>query len=467
MTISDKDIVLTVRKHLADQIGPAKLSLLDTQVAMHWKHGELLITAASDFVLERIRSRHRLDLQRVLTAVCGHEAQLTFRVDEQFQPTLPSTTGDSHDNPTTLPIAAHAAAHTAPTINNAWRPAKRKYHSFDEFVVGPANRVAYTAAAEILTSRHLSLLVVHGATGSGKTHLLEAIWSQAKQTPGLKRMVYLSAEQFLNQFIEALQGSGLPNFRRKYRDLELFLLDDVHFLADKRNTVVELQHTIDSLLNAGHRVILSSDRPPREIAGLGDDLIGRLSAGVVLGVERPDPETRFGILQRLCVKQQLSLPEAMLRELANLLPADARMLAGAVNRLHAATSAFGHVPTMSQARELLSDLVFSSTKVVKLEEIATVICEEFGLAVEDLQSNSRAKGVSHPRMLAMFLARRHTRIPLGEIGRYFGKRSHTTVLSASQTVEDWVSAGDQVIGSRSKLSVAEALRRLESRLRIG
>jgi chromosomal replication initiator protein len=188
---------------------------------------------------------------------------------------------------------------------------------------------------------------------------------------------------------------------------------------------------------------------------------------VVLGVDRPDVETRLGIMQRFCAQRNLELGAELLHELAAVLPADARLLGGAMNRLHAAATAYGTAPTLAQARELLADLVYSNAKAVRLEEIATVVCDEFGLSVEDLQSDCRAKGVSHPRMLAMFLARRHTRAPLSEIGRYFGRRSHTTVLSAETTVEDWLSLGNNVGGSRSKLSVAEALRRLESRLRVG
>ena len=461
VTYDDKDIVLTVKRRFAEQIGTARLALVDTQVAMHWTQGTLHVSATTEFTLERIRSRYRRDLQAVIAEICGPEAKVVFCVDENAQPS--SAVDESRELAVTLPLAA-----TQPPAErtHAWRPAKRQYRTFDEFIVGGSNRVAYTAAAEALTSRHLSLLVVHGATGSGKTHLLEAIWSQAKKTPGLKRSLYLPAEQFLNQFVEALQGGGVPSFRRKYRDLELFLLDDVHYLADKRHTVVELQHTIDSLLTAGQRVILSSDRPPREIPGLGDDLIGRLSAGVVLGVDRPDVETRLGIMQQFCRQREFELDGGLLHELAAVLPADARLLAGAVNRLHAAASAYGQTPTLSQARELLADLIYSSAKAVRLEEIATAVCEEFNLSITDLQSDCRAKGISHPRMLAMFLARRFTRAPLSEISRYFGRNSHSTVLSAETTVEEWLSAGNHVGGKRSKLSVGEALRRLESRLRV-
>ncbi len=455
---NDTEIVSAIVSQLVERVGVDQGRLFRSLAVCRWKDNGFEIAVAHPFALERLRKRFGADLQ-VAVATVRPEASVSFVVDSSAvpveEPALLTT-----NNQFPVPVTMSAAS-----TESSWRPAKRQFHTFQDFVIGSGNKVAHAAAAAVLSPGGASPLVLYGPTGSGKSHLLESVWYQAKQIAGLKRLVYLSAEQFLNQFVEALQGSGLPNFRRKYRDLQVLLIDDLHHLAGKRHTVIELQHTIDVLTQAGHRIVVTCDRPPREIAGLGDELAGRLSSGLVLGLESPDEATREGILRKLTEQKNLELPAHMLQWLAADLPGDARVLAGAVNRLQAAAMAWGASPHEDAVRDLLGDLWQSTGKGVRLEEIAAAVCEEFDLSPDTLNSNDRSKSASQPRMLAMYLARRFTRMPLGEISRFFGRKSHSTVLSAESKVELWLNEKAVVLGPRGKLSVDDALKRVRLRLR--
>jgi chromosomal replication initiator protein len=453
---SDKEIVSIVISHLLEAVGPDHGRLFRSLAECRWSAPTLQVAVTTPFALDRLRNRFGEELRKALLHVVP-TGELSFVVDAAAVPLTEAVAAPT----VTLSSSSSNSSSSSPL----WRPAKRQFRTFGEFVVGDGNKVVHAAASAVLGPGGASPLVIYGPTGSGKSHLLESIWFQAKQISGLRRIVHLSAEQFLNQFVEALQGAGLPSFRRKYRDLQLLLIDDLHHLANKRHTVVELQHTIDTLTQAGQRIVITCDRSPREIPGLGEELVGRLSAGLMLGMESPDEATREEILRRLSQLKNLELPSHMLQWLAADLPGDARVLAGAVNRLQAAAQAWGSAPNEDAVRDLLGDLWRSTGKGVRLEEIAAAVCEEFDLTQETLQSDDRSKSASQPRMLAMYLARRFTRMPLGEISRFFGRKSHSTVLSAESKVEHWLDAKSDVLGPRGKMAVDDALRRVRLRLR--
>jgi chromosomal replication initiator protein len=283
----------------------------------------------------------------------------------------------------------------------------------------------------------------------------------------VKRAVLVSAEQFTTQFLDALRGSGLPSFRRKYRDIELLLIDDVHFCAGKRATLVELHQSLDALHRQGRQVVLSANRPPYELEELGPDVVARISAGLVCGLEPADHETRLGILKRLCGAAELGVSRGVLEMMASELPGDARQLAGAVHRLEAASMAHGRSIDLSLAQRSLADLVRASRRIVRLPDIERAVCEAFGLERNSLQSGRKARAVSQPRMLAMWLARKYTRACLSEIGEHFGGRSHSTVISAQKQVNEWMTAGTPLQLLHGECPIDDAIRRIEAHLRTG
>ncbi len=297
--------------------------------------------------------------------------------------------------------------------------------------------------------------------------MLEGICTAARNQGRCTNAVYLSAEQFTTFFVEALRGSGLPNFRRKYRAVDVLVIDDLQFLAGKRATLVELLHTIDALLREGRQLVFAADRAPAELIKLGPELTTRLSGGMVCQVELPDAPTRFGLAHHFARRLEIELPDDVAEFVAARVTTGAREIGGAIKRLHAAGRMFGRPVDLPAAEESLAELLHSGRKAIRLSDIEAAVCDTFGLPTDSLQSERRSKNVSAPRMLAMWLARRHTRAGLSEIGQYFGRRSHSTVISAQKRVDDWMTQQSEVVVANSPCKVDEALRRVELRLRVG
>ncbi len=278
--------------------------------------------------------------------------------------------------------------------------------------------------------------------------------------------VYLTAEQFTSAFLEALRGTGLPNFRRKYRGLELLVIDDVQFFANKKATVGELLHTVETLLRAGRQLVFASDRPAVDLKMLGPELMARLSGGVACRLDPPEFSTRVGIVRQLASQLNLEVPRDVESYIAAHFTTQSRELAGAVKRLQATSHALGKPLSLALAEETLAELVdHQGGRAVRLADIEKAVCDVFGLTPASLQSTAKSKAVSHPRMLAMFLARKFTRAPLAEIGAYFGRRSHSTVISAQRKVEGWMANGAAVRMDDRPVSLEQTVRRVEERLR--
>lgn len=360
--------------------------------------------------------------------------------------------------------AASSAAEMIPAEKLRWT--RRPFARLDSFVEGDGNRIALSAAKSVLPRLgKMSPLVFSGPPGCGKTHLLEGIWSHARHHSSLKRVVYLTAEQFTTHFVEALRGSGLPSFRKKYRDVELLLIDDIQFFAGKQSTLTELLYTIETLLREGRQLVLAADRPLSQLRMLGADVVNRLGGGLVCTIDPADFGTRRGILERLAIERSVVVPSDVLDWLAASLEGDARLLSGAMNRLAATAEMSQKALTLESAEAALSDLLGASRRAVRMNDIVGAVCNMFGLEPDSLQSSSKSPAISHPRMLAMWLARKYTRAALSEIGRNFGRRSHTTVLSAQSKVTRWLAEGKRVSLSHGDCTVEDALRRLESQLR--
>ena len=308
--------------------------------------------------------------------------------------------------------------------------------------------------------------MIHGETGVGKTHLLEAIRSEALRGSRRSHVVYLTAEQFTSQFLEALNGQGLPSFRRKVRGVELLLIDDVQFFAGKKATQAELLYTIDTLLQDGRQVVLTADRPPAQLDRLSRELVARLSGGLVCPIEPPDFATRLGIVGEFCRRFKIPLPEEVQKLVAASIAGGARHLAGAINRLQAVSLAQQEPITRELTETTLAELTRQHGRRVQLPEIESAVCELFGVSAKSLKSSQRGKAVSHPRMLAMWLARKHTRSGLSEIGQFFGRRSHSTVISAHKQVERWMNSGAALDLADRSCNVEEAIRKAEQTLRL-
>jgi chromosomal replication initiator protein len=245
------------------------------------------------------------------------------------------------------------------------------------------------------------------------------------------------------------------------------IIDDVQFFRGKRSTLVELLYTIDTLVRSGKQVVFAADRPVAELSELGRELVTRIESGVVCGIERPEHATRLGIVDQMAGRLKVNVPKDVRRFIASRLTTHARELSGALCRLQATGRALGQPITLAMAEEALAEMIRNSGRRIRLPDIEKAVCDVLGLEAESLHSERKAKRVSYPRMLAMWLARKHTRAALTEIGHFFGRRSHSTVVSAQKRVDDWLAAGSPVQLADRTWNVDEAIRKVESCLLAG
>ncbi len=264
-----------------------------------------------------------------------------------------------------------------------------------------------------------------------------------------------------------MRGNGLPVFRRKYRGVHVLILDDLQFLAGKRATQVELTHTVETLLREGRQLVFAADRPPAELNDFMPELITRITGGMVCRIEPPDYATRLGIVGQLSCRLGVELPIDVQRFIATRLTGHARELSGAICRLQATSEAMRQKISIPLAEEALGEMIRHNIRVVRLPDIEKAVCKVFGLEPQTLQSDGKSRRVSQPRMLAMWLARKHTRAALSEIGQFFGRRSHSTVISAQKRVDQWMAEDAPFCMPEQTWKIDEAVRQVERQLTAG
>ena len=311
-------------------------------------------------------------------------------------------------------------------------------YTFENFVVGPNNNLAHAAAVAVAESpgKAYNPLFIYGGVGLGKTHLMHAVGhSVAKRFPSLK-IEYVSTETFTNELINAIREDRMAEFRERYRSVDLLLVDDVQFIAGKERTQEEFFHTFNALFEAHKQIILSSDRPPKDILTLEARLRSRFEWGLITDIQPPDLETRIAILKMNAEQRGLRIGEDVLEYIARQVTSNIRELEGALMRVVAYASLNGVELTRQVAAKALSDIFAPREVEVDPQEIVRVVAEHFGLRPEDLVGGGRRKEVVLPRQMAMFLVRELTRASLPEIGQLFGGRDHTTVLYAIQKVQE-------------------------------
>ena len=469
------EIVSALRRALSDRVGSERFELwFGSDTRLELTDGTLTVGVPSSFLVDFLRTNFRRPLEDACRQALGKLPDIRFRVEPSESEAQPSESAAVHPVDTARTDrqrgngkAARPRAGGSGATRGDGR-ARRRLADLNSFVVGEGNRLAQAAARRVVERPgELSPLLIYGPTSVGKTHLLEGIWAAVRASGGGRTAVYLTAEQFATGFLQALRGAGLPSFRRKYRGVDLLLIDDLQFLCGKKYTQIELLYTIDTLLREGRQLVLAGDRRPEGLCDLGADLNSRLSAGMVCPIEPPDYRTRVGIAARMARQFGMRVPEEVLRFMASRLTRHARELSGALCRLRASSAAWGKPVTLALAEEALADMISASSPVVHLADIERVVCETFGLEPRTLQSGSKARRVNHPRMLAMWLARKYTRSALSEIGHYFGRRSHSTVVSAQKRVDGWISSGTALDLADRRWGADQAIRQVEESLRVG
>jgi len=317
------------------------------------------------------------------------------------------------------------------------RPQLNPKYTFENFVVGPNNQMAHAAALAVAESpgKAYNPLFVYGGVGLGKTHLMQAVGHYVMRHRPRSKIAYISTETFTNDLINAIREDRMGAFRERYRSVDLLLVDDIQFIAGKERTQEEFFHTFNTLYENHKQIILSSDRPPREIQTLEARLRSRFEWGLITDIQPPDLETRIAILKMNAEYRGVEIPEEVLEFIAQRVTSNIRELEGALVRLIAFASLNGVPITKGVAMRALSHVFTQEQKEPTMEEIAQAVARWFGVRPEQLKAKGRSKEVVLPRQLAMYLIRERLSASLPEIGQFFGGRDHTTVLYAVQKIE--------------------------------
>jgi chromosomal replication initiator protein len=304
-------------------------------------------------------------------------------------------------------------------------------------------------------------LVLHGPVGTGKTHLLEGIYAGLRRARPDWVVRFVTSEDFTNRFLQGMQQGKLAGFRKYFRECDALLLDDLHFLATKKATQEEFLHTFDALLADGRQLVVTCDCHPRLADDFTPELTDRLLGGAVWGLTPPDADTRLSILRAKAAGGGQAPPEEVLRFLAGQLRGNVRELEGALHGIRHYSRVTGRPIDVPLVREALADLLRHAVRVVRLPDVETAVCAVLRLAAGTLQSKARAWAVSHPRMVAMFLSRKHTAGSYSEIGAHFGGRNHSTVVAAEKKVRLWLQSDAELVLGQNRIRVRELIERVE------
>ncbi len=325
----------------------------------------------------------------------------------------------------------------APTPDIAWDHGLNRKYTFDRFVVGASNRFAHAASLAVAESpaKAYNPLFIYGGVGLGKTHLMQAIGYAILQRWPTRRVVYISSERFTNELIAAIQTRTTTKFRDRYRTVDILLVDDVHFIAEKEATQEEFFHTFNVLYDAHKQIVMSSDRSPKDIAGLENRLVSRFEWGLVTDIQSPDLETRTAILRKKAEEAGIDVPDAVTGFIAQQITSNIRELEGALIRVTAYCNLFNQPLSADIARDVLKDMVREVRARLNLDEIQKRVADYFQVDVTEMRGARRHRSILYPRQVAMFLCRRLTEASLPEIGRAFGGRDHTTVMHAVEKIE--------------------------------
>lgn len=341
------------------------------------------------------------------------------------------------DSPSLPPAAAPVSAPVNAPVNALSAPLDARF-TFDDFVVGKPNELAYAAARRVAEADVVPFnpLFLYGGVGLGKTHLMHAIaWQIRKQHP-TRRLIYMSAEKFMYQFVRALRTRDTMAFKEQFRSIDVLMIDDVQFIAGREATQEEFFHTFNALVDQNRQVVISADKSPHDLEGMEERMRSRLGYGLVADIHPTTYELRLGILTAKREQIQGDIPMKVLEFLAHRITSNVRELEGALTRIAAHASLVGRRITLESAQELLQDLLRANSRRVSIDDIQKKVAEHFKIRLSEMSSPRRARAVARPRQIAMYLSKQLTQCSLPEIGRKFGGRDHTTVMHAVRKVDE-------------------------------
>jgi len=374
-----------------------------------------------------IESNYGSQLQAALMTVFGAKRKVTFRVG-----------GGQSAQPAAVAEVAEESEDVIEPAGGAGAKGLNPHYIFDTFVVGANSEFAHAASLAVAKSpaRTYNPLFIHGGVGLGKTHLLQAIGHHLAASRRGTKVAYVRSETFTNEFINAIQTNSLVKFRRRYRQADILLIDDIQFLAGKERSQEEFFHTFNSLFEGRKQIVLSSDQPPSEIAQLEQRLVSRFEWGLTAELQPPDMETRLAILRKKAAGLDVTLPNHVLEYLAHRIKSNVRRLEGALLRVASFSSLSGRPLTDDSVEHVLRDILQEEARrAVSIDQVQRKVAEHYDVRLADMTSKRRPANIAFPRQIAMFISRRLTKNSLQDIGEAFGGRDHGTVIHACKTVQ--------------------------------
>ena len=357
----------------------------------------------------------------------------------------------AEDDPSNTPIRHNGGLSAFPSSNapqSVSAPAQSRFdwdsaaqlnprYTFDAFVIGSGNQFAHAACQAVAErpSKAYNPLFLYGGTGMGKTHLMQAIGHEIKRRTPQAAICYVSSEKFTNEMINSLRYDKMISFRDKFRTMDVLLIDDIQFLAQKERTQEEFFHTFNALHESMKQIVIASDRPPKELAEFEDRLRSRFEWGLIGDIQPPDLETKVAILQKKSEQEHVTIPNDVALYIASNIRSNVRELEGALIRLVAHSSLIGAEITLPYAQQVLKNFIDSQARKVTIEAIQKAVAEQFGLRLVEIKAKNNSRSIVYPRQIAMYLAKHLTEASLPEIGRQFGGKHHTTVLHSVEKIE--------------------------------
>ncbi|HXT55426.1 MAG TPA: chromosomal replication initiator protein DnaA [Candidatus Eisenbacteria bacterium] len=382
---------------------------------------EICLDVPNKFFRDWLTEHYLIQIQDILSALAKHDVKVVFEINEKTNRQANAEKGVKREE-----------RERVQKSNSNLVP---KY-TFQNFVVGASNQFAHAACVAVANQpgEHYNPLFIYGGVGLGKTHLVNAIGHQSAQRSGLK-VVYLSSESFMNELIGSLRRDKMDEFKKKFRNVDILILDDVQFIAGKERTQEEFFHTFNSLYESHKQIVITSDKFPKEIPGIEDRLRNRFEWGLIADIQPPDMETRVAILQKKAENEGVQLPHDVAFFLASNIDSNVRELEGSLTRLGAFSSLTKATITVELAKDVLKNTLKNAQQEITVENIQKTICDYFNLKIGDLKAKRRTQNIALPRQVAMYLCRKYTETSFPAIGDKFGGRDHSTVIHASKTIE--------------------------------
>jgi len=419
-------ILETIKKELNPQ---AYNSWFSKTKVVKFGENELIISAPGDFCKDWLEKHYSGFIKDILKRTLGSDDSLKIEfiaTDQKFSAPTHST-----------PKLKASKKKSESSLKNNELALTSKY-TFDNFVVGDSNRFAHAACLAVAQSpaKSYNPLFVYGKVGLGKTHLMQAIGRYIKQQNSKIKVLYISSEKFTNEMIDSIRDDRTVAFRDKYRSVDVLLIDDIQFLAGKERTQEEFFHTFNTLYESNKQIVITSDRPPKDITTLEERLISRFEWGLTTDIKAPDYETRIAILRKKAQAENLSVPAEVINFIADKIPSNIRQLEGALTKLVAFSTFTKKELSVSLSRDVLKDIIPLENKKISIEQIQKAVTDYYVIKINSLLSKKRTKDIVLARQVAIYLSRELTDLSLTSIGEAFGRRDHTTIIHSYNKIKD-------------------------------